>query len=218
MEGVEAVIGRARISINRLKVGEIYTIEVPRVTAVRHALIAAGKLAKCGGKKFSGITVGRYLGYTVETIENEDPGDIENDEDEDEDPYGDEGSDWSKIYFSIHNFFGPIDDNYDGPHDKNVHLLGEVTFLQFIRPSNFDPWHRNVLLENVTSWQKSRKWRSSRCHQIDIPREIAIEDMVFYKRVDNVERALCCIFQHFYGFYNLDVVGEIISHMSPQQV
>ena len=210
---MEGVIGMPSIPVDRLRVGEMYTIEVPRVTAARTYLLAAGKPAECDRQKFSGITFGKYLGTIMEIIENEDPGDIENDED----PYG-YYTDWSEIYFSIRNFFGPIDDNYNGPRDKNVHLLGEVTFLRFMRPSNFDPWHRNVLLENVSSWQKSRKWRSGRCHPINIPREIAIEDMLFYKRVDTVERVLCDIFQHFCGSYNLDVVGEIISHMYPQQV
>ena len=210
---MEGVIGMPSIPVDRLRVGEMYTIEVPRVTAARTYLLAAGKPAECDRQKFSGITFGKYLGTIMEIIENEDPGDIENDED----PYG-YYTDWSEIYFSIRNFFGPIDDNYNGPRDKNVHLLGEVTFLRFMRPSNFDPWHRNVLLENVSSWQKSRKWRSGRCHPINIPREIAIEDMLFYKRVDTVERVLCDIFQHFCGSYNLDVVGEIISHIYPQQV
>jgi len=219
MEGGKSVIGMPGmpgmlgIPIDRLKVGEIYTIEVPRVTAVRNSLIAAGKPVECGNQKFSGITFGKYMGTIVEIIENEDPGYIENDED----PYG-YYTDWSEIYFSIRNFFGPIDDNYNGLRDKNVQLLGEITFLRFMRPFNFDPWHRNVLLENVSSWQKSRKWRSGRCHPINIPLEIAINDMVFYKRVDTVERALCDIFQHFCGLYNLDVIGEIISHMTPQQV
>lgn len=210
---MEGVIGMPSIPVDRLRVGEMYTIEVPRVTAVRTSLLAAGKPAECDRQKFSGITFGKYLGTIMESIENEDPGDIENDDD----PYGDY-TDWSKIYFVISNFFGPIDNNYNEPRDKNVHLLGEVTFLRFMRPSNFDPWHKNVLLKNVSSGQKSRKWRSDRCHPINIPREIAMEDMLFYKRVDTVERALCDIFQHFCGSYNLDVVGEIISHMYPQQV
>lgn len=214
MEGVESVIGMPRIPIDSFEVGVMYTIEVPSVTASKENLKAAGLPAECGGKKFSGITFGRYMGLINETIENEDPGEDENDDD----PYGEEGSDWPEIYFSIHNFFGPVDDNYYGPRDKNVHLLGPVTFLKFMRPPNFDPWYRNVLLENVTSWQKSRKWRSGRCHPINIPLEIAINDMVFYKRVNTVERALCDIFQHFCGLYNLDVVREIISHMYPQQV
>ena len=211
---MEGVIGMPSIPVDRLKVGEMYTIEVPRITAARTYLLAAGKPAECDRQKFSGITFGKYLGSTVKIIENENPGYIENDDD----PYGDKGSDWFERYFSIRNFFGPIGNNYNEFRDKDVYLIGKVTFLRFMRPSNFDPWYKNVLLDNVRSWQKSRKWRSGRCHQINIPREIAIEDMLFYKRVDTVERALCDIFQHFCGSYNLDVVGEIISHMYPQQV
>ena len=126
----------------------------------------------CGGKEFSSFTVGVFVGQTVED-ENPDGEDPDGEDPDGEDPDGN-WSDWSKAYFSIHNYNGPDD------QDKNVLLSGTVTYLHFQMTSDFDPWDRNVLLSNVTSWQKSRKWRPSRCHEIYIPVAIAAEDMVFY--------------------------------------
>lgn len=163
------------INVNDLVVGTTYKIEVPKVTAVCNAIIRSGKAPECGGEMFMSYTFGVYLGTKTETIKDNEPEDPKSDESEDDDPYGEMGSDWYTTVFSIHNY----KDAADG--DKNVRLSGEVTFLQFMRTPDFNPWHRNVLLSNVSSWQKSRKWRSSRSHAIDIPKEIALEDMVFYE-------------------------------------
>ena len=151
--------GLERVPVGELEPGKHYWIVAPTVDEFLD-------------KKRPGthcFTVGVYERQILNTYTeptDEEKAEIEEDADSD---YPD---DWSSELFCIKNG--------KKAGDLLVRMIGDVAVHRFIMlPTFYHPWD-NSMLQNVTSWHISRKWRPSRMYSIDIPEEAAVNHLEFY--------------------------------------
>lgn len=181
------------INNNNLSIGIEYRIEVPG--------------HRPGDTISNGLTFGTYLGKSVFEDENNSIDDIEDFEDFDNYQEYDEFDNRNEYLFIINN----DNDNNTNTNTKIEKIKHGTTLLKFIRPESFNPWGKNIVLDNVTNFLIQRKWRPSRSRYLEIPDYIAQEYLQFYEKVDTEERALDSIFKQF-GVYQPQLSYMITSY------
>ena len=200
------------INLDKLIINKNYRIEVPSVENTRTILLNSGKTKK--EVKFNGITLGTYLGKSIYEDEDEDEDELldENEIPVEYDEY-DEYDNKSDYLFVINNF--EINNTTNNTNIRTIDKIEKIkngtVLLKFIRPETFDPWGRNILLDNVTQFTIQRKWRPSRSRFLEIPDYIANQYLEFYEKVNTEERVLDTIFKQF-GIYQPELSYMITNH------
>jgi hypothetical protein len=169
------------ISVENLKIGTEYIIEVTALEEYRQLQINAGE-----NPDWNSFTFGEYLGKEI--VDNPDylP---EDDED-----------------YRVELFVIKGADNIKIKHGMSV--------LRFMRPKNFDPWGRNIVMDNVVHWINDRKWRPKRQRELEIPEDSAKELLSFYEKKNTETLAMSDVFNQSYGVNAPHIAKMITSYNS----